>query len=77
MVSIKRPVLSNGSPIKHPGLPFYTKIFIKWPGLFQVLRASEVVFEKVSIKQPVYVLSQFQILDALNDEVLYIIESIE
>ena len=51
------------------------KVFIKWPGLSQVLRASvhenqgfSVFFEKVSIKQPV--LSQFQISKALNDQVL-------
>ena len=70
MVSIKRHVLSNVLVNI-----FSSKVFIKWSGLFQVLRASvhenqgfSVFFEKVSIKRPV--LSQFQILEALNDQIL-------
>ena len=61
--------------IKRPGLNFPQKVSIKRPGLSQVLKASvhenqgfSVFFEKVPIKQPV--LSQFQILEALNDQVL-------
>ena len=61
--------------IKRPGLNFPQKVSLTRPGLSQILRASVhenqksiIHFEKVSIKRPV--LSQFQILEALNDHVL-------
>ena len=65
-------LLSNPYSIKRPGLNFSHKVSIKRLDLSKVLRASVHenqgnldFFEKLFIKPSV--LSQFQILDALND----------